>query len=150
LTLPGLEPRPLSRPARSQSLYRLRYPGSLSTRYRVFYLSSLSPQLLSATFFFSPISFSHYPILFSLTSRLICYSLPSLLSRILSTFLSSLFFSSCLFFFLVSSPLSFSSLLCSLISSLSFSVLYVNAEIYSNTGCINGLEVKQLSYAATT
>jgi hypothetical protein len=26
LTLPGLEPRPLSRPARSQSLYRLRYP----------------------------------------------------------------------------------------------------------------------------
>jgi hypothetical protein len=28
LTLPGLELRPLSRPARSQSLYRLRYPGS--------------------------------------------------------------------------------------------------------------------------
>jgi hypothetical protein len=28
LTLPGLEPRPLSRPARSQSLYWLRYPGS--------------------------------------------------------------------------------------------------------------------------
>jgi hypothetical protein len=28
LTLPGLEPRPLGRPARSQSLYRLRYPGS--------------------------------------------------------------------------------------------------------------------------
>jgi hypothetical protein len=28
LTLPGLEPQPLSRPARSQSLYRLRYPGS--------------------------------------------------------------------------------------------------------------------------
>jgi hypothetical protein len=28
LTLPGLEPRPLSRPARSQSLYRLRYHGS--------------------------------------------------------------------------------------------------------------------------
>jgi hypothetical protein len=27
LTLPGLEPRPLSRPARSQSLYRLRDPG---------------------------------------------------------------------------------------------------------------------------
>jgi hypothetical protein len=27
-TLLGLEPRPLSRPARSQSLYRLRYPGS--------------------------------------------------------------------------------------------------------------------------
>jgi hypothetical protein len=28
LTLPGLEPQSLSRPARSQSLYRLRYPGS--------------------------------------------------------------------------------------------------------------------------
>jgi hypothetical protein len=28
LTLPGLELRPLSRQARSQSLYRLRYPGS--------------------------------------------------------------------------------------------------------------------------
>jgi hypothetical protein len=28
LTLPGIEPRPLSRPARSQSLYRLCYPGS--------------------------------------------------------------------------------------------------------------------------
>jgi hypothetical protein len=29
LTIPGLEPRPLSRPARSQSLYRLRYLGSI-------------------------------------------------------------------------------------------------------------------------
>jgi hypothetical protein len=29
LTLPGLELRPLGRPARNQSLYRLRYPGSL-------------------------------------------------------------------------------------------------------------------------
>jgi hypothetical protein len=29
LTLPGLEPRPLSRPARSQSLYQLRYRGYL-------------------------------------------------------------------------------------------------------------------------
>jgi hypothetical protein len=28
LTLPGLELRPLGSPARSQSLYRLRYPGS--------------------------------------------------------------------------------------------------------------------------
>jgi hypothetical protein len=28
LTLPGLELQPLSRPALSQSLYRLRYPGS--------------------------------------------------------------------------------------------------------------------------
>jgi hypothetical protein len=28
LTLPGLELRPLGRPARSQSLYRLNYPGS--------------------------------------------------------------------------------------------------------------------------
>jgi hypothetical protein len=30
LTLQGLELRPLGRPARSQSLYRLRYPGSLN------------------------------------------------------------------------------------------------------------------------
>jgi hypothetical protein len=29
LTLPGLEPQTLGRPARSQSLYRLWYPGSL-------------------------------------------------------------------------------------------------------------------------
>jgi hypothetical protein len=28
LTLPGLEIRPLGRPSRSQSLYRLRYPGT--------------------------------------------------------------------------------------------------------------------------
>jgi hypothetical protein len=29
LTLPGLEIRPLACPSRSQSLYRLRYPGSV-------------------------------------------------------------------------------------------------------------------------
>jgi hypothetical protein len=29
LTIPGLELRPLGRPARSQSLYQLRYPSSL-------------------------------------------------------------------------------------------------------------------------
>jgi hypothetical protein len=33
LTLPGLELRPLGRPARSQSLYRLRYPDSLAYTY---------------------------------------------------------------------------------------------------------------------
>jgi hypothetical protein len=32
LTLPGLELRPLGRPARSQSLYRLRYPGPPALR----------------------------------------------------------------------------------------------------------------------
>jgi hypothetical protein len=32
LTLPGLELRPLGRPARSQSLYRLSYPGSNNKR----------------------------------------------------------------------------------------------------------------------
>jgi hypothetical protein len=32
LTLPGLELRPLSRPARSLSLFRLSYPGSLNKR----------------------------------------------------------------------------------------------------------------------
>jgi hypothetical protein len=31
LTLPGLELRPFGRPAHSQSLYRLRYPGSQFT-----------------------------------------------------------------------------------------------------------------------
>jgi hypothetical protein len=31
LTLQGLELRPLGRPARSQSLYRLRYPGTYTT-----------------------------------------------------------------------------------------------------------------------
>jgi hypothetical protein len=30
--IPGLELRPLGRPARSQSLYRLRYPGSPQVR----------------------------------------------------------------------------------------------------------------------
>jgi hypothetical protein len=34
LTLPGLELRPLGRPARSPSLYRLRYPGSLRTAHK--------------------------------------------------------------------------------------------------------------------
>jgi hypothetical protein len=35
LTLPGLELRPLGGPARSQSLYRLRYPGSYFLMYVV-------------------------------------------------------------------------------------------------------------------
>jgi hypothetical protein len=30
LSIPGLEHRPLDRPSRSQSLYRLRYPGYFS------------------------------------------------------------------------------------------------------------------------
>jgi hypothetical protein len=34
LILPGLELRPLGRPARSQSLYRLRYPGCHLIKYR--------------------------------------------------------------------------------------------------------------------
>jgi hypothetical protein len=38
-TLPGLELQPLGRPARSQSLYRLRYPGSLASQGIYFYLS---------------------------------------------------------------------------------------------------------------
>jgi hypothetical protein len=33
-TPPGLELRPLGRPARSQSLYRLSYPGSCQTKYQ--------------------------------------------------------------------------------------------------------------------
>jgi hypothetical protein len=34
LSLPGLEPRPLGRPGRSQSLYRLRYPGFFNSVYK--------------------------------------------------------------------------------------------------------------------
>jgi hypothetical protein len=33
LTLPGLEPQPLGRAARSQSLYQLRYPGSFPLKW---------------------------------------------------------------------------------------------------------------------
>jgi hypothetical protein len=36
LTLPGLELRPLGRPARSQSLYRLRYPSVEERIFRIF------------------------------------------------------------------------------------------------------------------
>jgi hypothetical protein len=36
LTLPGLVIRPLGRPARVQSLYRLRYPGSTFTLVQVY------------------------------------------------------------------------------------------------------------------
>jgi hypothetical protein len=38
LTLPGLELRHFSRPARNQSLYRLRYPGSQNLQYCVYYV----------------------------------------------------------------------------------------------------------------
>jgi hypothetical protein len=38
LNLPGLERRPLGCPARSQSLYRLRYPGSLYLPYFILYV----------------------------------------------------------------------------------------------------------------
>jgi hypothetical protein len=37
LTLQGLKLRPLRRPARSQSLYRLRYPGSLFREEKVIF-----------------------------------------------------------------------------------------------------------------
>jgi hypothetical protein len=37
LTLLGLELRPLGRPARSQSLYRLRYPGSYFSMEQIYY-----------------------------------------------------------------------------------------------------------------
>jgi hypothetical protein len=37
LIIPGLEIRPLGRPDRSQSLCRLRYPGSWGTLYRILY-----------------------------------------------------------------------------------------------------------------
>jgi hypothetical protein len=41
-TLPGLKLRPLSRPARNQSLYRLRCPGSLRGWCKVFYFKVVS------------------------------------------------------------------------------------------------------------
>jgi hypothetical protein len=37
VTLPGLELQPLGRPVPSQSLYRLRYPGSLEHK-RIIYI----------------------------------------------------------------------------------------------------------------
>jgi hypothetical protein len=49
LTLPGLEPRPLRRPARSQSLYRLRYPDY----YYYYYYGSTARGLALAAFSFS-------------------------------------------------------------------------------------------------
>jgi hypothetical protein len=45
LTLPGLELRPLGRPARSQSLYRLNYPGS----YTKMLLPIINSQTISYT-----------------------------------------------------------------------------------------------------
>jgi hypothetical protein len=42
LTLPGLELQPVSCPARSQSLYRLSYPGSLLSQYSHINISSCS------------------------------------------------------------------------------------------------------------
>jgi hypothetical protein len=57
LTLPGLELQPLSRPARSQSLYRLRYPGSLYwtdkiPKYRYYWIVAhiVSMTILDCTF----------------------------------------------------------------------------------------------------
>jgi hypothetical protein len=47
LTPPGLELRPLGRPTRSQSLYRLRYPRSfLSSDTHVKPITSFTPVLL--------------------------------------------------------------------------------------------------------
>jgi hypothetical protein len=52
LTLPGLELRLLGRPARSQSLYLLRYPGSLHSRifvenYKSYFSSHPTPMISS-------------------------------------------------------------------------------------------------------
>jgi hypothetical protein len=52
----GLELRPLGRPARSQSLYRLRYPGSLHHRLRNYNYPSIygsTAPLLGLDLFFS-------------------------------------------------------------------------------------------------
>jgi hypothetical protein len=52
LTLPGLGLRPLGRPARSQSLYRLRYPSSPIRFSAVVYL--MKPFLKTETFSYLP------------------------------------------------------------------------------------------------
>jgi hypothetical protein len=48
LPLPGLELRPLGRPSRNQSLYRLRYPGSILRGYKIskFMMMGMLIQLL--------------------------------------------------------------------------------------------------------
>jgi hypothetical protein len=48
LTVPGLELRPLGRPARSQSLYRLRYPGSYYAVMLLFYYKSTKGHNITA------------------------------------------------------------------------------------------------------
>jgi hypothetical protein len=48
LTLTGIELRPLDRRARSQSLYRLRYPGFSAKLLETLYVLSRVYQLLSA------------------------------------------------------------------------------------------------------
>jgi hypothetical protein len=50
LPLPGLELQPLCRPARSQSLYRLRYPGSLAACRPMYICRSLVEENLQALF----------------------------------------------------------------------------------------------------
>jgi hypothetical protein len=45
LSLPGLELRPLGRPARSQSLYRLGYPGSYPTGSGIYFSGGKLPRL---------------------------------------------------------------------------------------------------------
>jgi hypothetical protein len=50
LTLPGLELRPFRRPARSQSLYRLRYPGS---DFKFQWLVYVPPALMFKTLHFA-------------------------------------------------------------------------------------------------
>jgi hypothetical protein len=54
LTLPGLELRPLGRPARSQSLYRLSSPGGVSIYIRVLPYAS-EVELLNSILFVLPI-----------------------------------------------------------------------------------------------
>jgi hypothetical protein len=45
LTLPGLGLRPFGHPARSQSLYRLRYPGLMLCNTKFYFKSSLQFEL---------------------------------------------------------------------------------------------------------
>jgi hypothetical protein len=47
LTIPGVELRPFGRPARIQSLYRLRYPGSLKNMVHLYISTNSTDKLFS-------------------------------------------------------------------------------------------------------
>jgi hypothetical protein len=93
LTLPGLELRPLCRPTRSQSLYRLRYPSSLVIYTYVYHLklrfSLLCTILLpSVTYAGRIMGFHILIIIFSDKRR--NYKIPTQMEAKISELISSL------------------------------------------------------------